>query len=115
MSSMAWARMILSPTMLHSVSSVAPCCRVAWHCSGARRVVHSAVAALLVRTSCRPMMTLMSSALETCVRALETCVPSCTGRTARPFFMLETRGPQGAAGYVAALEPTSTGRRGPKP
>jgi hypothetical protein len=27
---------------LHSVSSVVPCCQVAWHCSGVRRMVHSA-------------------------------------------------------------------------
>jgi hypothetical protein len=42
MSSMAWARLVLSPATLHSVSSVAPCCRVAWHCSVVNQVVHSA-------------------------------------------------------------------------
>jgi hypothetical protein len=41
---------------------------------------------------------------------LETCVPSCTGKPIRLFFMLETRGPQGAMGHVAAMEPTSVGR-----
>jgi hypothetical protein len=33
MSSMMWARLVLSPATLHSVSSVASCCRVAWHYS----------------------------------------------------------------------------------
>jgi hypothetical protein len=46
MSSTTWVRLVLSPTMLHSVSSVMPYCRVAWHCSGARRVFHSAGAEL---------------------------------------------------------------------
>jgi hypothetical protein len=46
MSSTACACVILSPATLHSISSVAPCCRVVWHCSGDRRVVHSAGAAL---------------------------------------------------------------------
>jgi hypothetical protein len=41
------------------------------------------------------MMALMSDALETCVRVLETCMPSCTGRLARLFFMLEIRGHMG--------------------
>jgi hypothetical protein len=45
-SSMVWARLILLPVTLHSVSSVTSCCRVAWHCSDARRVVHSAGVAL---------------------------------------------------------------------
>jgi hypothetical protein len=52
-----------------------------------------ALTTLPVRTSCRPMMALKSGALEMCVRALGTCVPSCTGRTARLFFMLEANGP----------------------
>jgi hypothetical protein len=39
-------------------------------------------------------------------------VPSCTGRTARLFFMLEARGSQGATVYVTAPKPTSAGRRG---
>jgi hypothetical protein len=47
-----------------------------------------------------------------CVRNM---LPSCTGRTAWLFFRLEAHGPQGAAGYVAALEPTSTERRDPEP
>jgi hypothetical protein len=46
MSSMMWACLILSPVTLHSVSSVTPYCRVIWHYSGARRLVHSAVVAL---------------------------------------------------------------------
>jgi hypothetical protein len=32
---------VLSPALLHSVISVAPCCYVTGHCSGAWRVVHS--------------------------------------------------------------------------
>jgi hypothetical protein len=68
------------------------------------------LAALPAYTSCRPMMTLKSDALKTCVHALGTCVPSCTCRTARLFFILEARNPHGAVGYVAALEPTSIGR-----
>jgi hypothetical protein len=39
-----------------------------------------------------------------CARALETCVPSYTGRSAKLSFMLETRGPQGALGHVTAPE-----------
>jgi hypothetical protein len=46
MSLTAWARLILSPVILHLVSSMAPCCRVTWHCSGVRQVVHSAGASL---------------------------------------------------------------------
>jgi hypothetical protein len=60
--------------------------------------------------ACLHVLQAMSGALETCARALEICVPSRTGRTVMLFFMLEARGPQGAMGYVAALEPTSTWR-----
>jgi hypothetical protein len=74
-----------------------------------------ALAALPARTSCKHMMTLILGDLETCTRALGTCVPSCTSRITRLFFMLEARGPQGAVGHVAAPEPTSARRRGPKP
>jgi hypothetical protein len=76
MSSMVQARLILSPTMLHSVSSVVSCCRVTCHCSGARGVVIVLVSyynysvdvcphalqvltMLPTYTSCRRMMTLM--------------------------------------------------------
>jgi hypothetical protein len=31
---MVWARLVLSPATLHSVSNVTSCCRVTWHCSG---------------------------------------------------------------------------------
>jgi hypothetical protein len=41
MYSMTWARLILSPATLHSVSSVVLCCQVAWHYSGARRLIHN--------------------------------------------------------------------------
>jgi hypothetical protein len=40
------ARLVLLPVTLHSVSSVAACYRVAWYYSGARRMIHSAGAAL---------------------------------------------------------------------
>jgi hypothetical protein len=53
------------------------------------------------------VMQALSGALETCARALETYVPSYTGRTARLFFMLEVRGSQGVAGHVTASETTS--------
>jgi hypothetical protein len=77
-------------------------------------------------------MALMSGALEMCVHALGTCIPSCTGRTGRLFFMLKattgshgTRGSTGAhlsrearfeaIGHVAALELTLIERRGSEP
>jgi hypothetical protein len=54
---------------------------------------------------------------------LETCVPSCIGRTARLFFMLEARETRGSAGahlswearsraigHMAASEPNSDGK-----
>jgi hypothetical protein len=50
-----------------------------------------------------------------CGCALATCVPNCIDRSARFFFMLETHGPQGAVGHVAAPKPTPVGRRGPEP
>jgi hypothetical protein len=53
---------------------------------------------------------LISVASETCVRALGTYVPSCTGRLARLFFMLEAHAPQRAAGHVVVPELTSVGR-----
>jgi hypothetical protein len=65
---------------------------------------------LPAHTSCRPMMTLMSGALETCAHALGTCVTSYRGRSTRLFFILEAGGPQGATGYMAASEPTSAER-----
>jgi hypothetical protein len=80
------------------------------------------------------MMALTSGALETCARALGTYVPSYRGRSARLFFMLEARDPQGvtghvvahgalpsreagsrAVGHVAAVEPSLVGRQGSKP
>jgi hypothetical protein len=69
-----------------------------------------ALTALLARTSCRPMMILMSGALEMCTRALGICMPNSTVRHTILFFMLEARSSQGAAGHVVALEPTSVGR-----
>jgi hypothetical protein len=37
-------------------------------------------------------------------------MPSCIGRTARLFFMLEAHDPQGVVGHVVVLEPTSARR-----
>jgi hypothetical protein len=61
------------------------------------------------------MMTLTSGALEMCACALGTCVPSCTCRSVRIFFMFEAHGPQGVVGHMTVSEPTSVGRRGPEP
>jgi hypothetical protein len=114
MSLMVWARLVLSSATLYSVSSVTLYCRVAWHCSGASEwsivlalhysrtvavCLHAlqALTALSARMSCMSMMALISGAFETCTRVLEKCVPSCTGRPARLFFILEACGPQGAA------------------
>jgi hypothetical protein len=89
------------------------------HCSHTVATCLHALHALTVlsaRTSSyKLMMTLMSDALEMFMRALRTCMPSYTDRTVRLFFMFVTRGPQGAMGHVAALEPTSAGRRGLEP
>jgi hypothetical protein len=42
----AWECPVLSPTLLYSVSSVAPCRYIAGHCSGAWRAAHSTGAML---------------------------------------------------------------------
>jgi hypothetical protein len=47
-------------------------------------------------------MALTPCALEMCTRSLGTDEPYCTGRPARPFFMLEARGPHGTAGRAGA-------------
>jgi hypothetical protein len=47
-----WARQVLSPVILPSVSSVTSCCRVTWCCSGVRRVVYSAGVALSPHCRC---------------------------------------------------------------
>jgi hypothetical protein len=60
--------------------------------------------------SYRLMMNQMSGTLKTCVHALGICMPSCIGRSARLFFILEARSPQGAVRHVAAPEPTSIER-----
>jgi hypothetical protein len=69
--------------------------------------VLQALVAVPARTSYRLMMVLKSGALKTCARALQTDEPCRTGRPTRSFFMLEARNPQGTAGHVAALKPTS--------
>jgi uncharacterized protein YqgV (UPF0045/DUF77 family) len=71
--------------------------------------VLQALTVLHDRMSYRPMMTLMSGVLETCMRVLGTCVSSCTSKSARLFFMLEIRGSQGAVGHVAASDPSQSG------
>jgi hypothetical protein len=98
------------PATSHTVSSMAPCCRVARYCSGTRRVVNrsalhyshtvaacphvlSTLNVLFARTSYMPMMVLMSGVLEIYACALGTCEPSCTGMPARLFFMLISHGP----------------------
>jgi hypothetical protein len=40
---------------------------------------------------------------------METHMPSCIARLAKPFFILEAHGPQGTAGRVAVPEPSSAG------
>jgi hypothetical protein len=101
------------PAMLCMVSSVALCC---WsHLAPLQRRctvaayphVLQVLTALPVRTSCRPMMALTPVTLGTCAHALGTGEPSCVGRSARLFFMLESHDPQGAVGHaLAALEPS---------
>jgi hypothetical protein len=98
------------PATSRTVSSMTPCCRVARYCSDTRRVVnrsalhysHTVAACphvlpalnmLFARTSYMPMMVLTSGVLEIYARALGTCEPSCTGMSARLFFMLISRGP----------------------
>jgi hypothetical protein len=69
------------------------------HCSPTIAACLYALQALIVlpaRTSCRRMMALMLNTLETFACALGTCVPNCTGRLARLFFMLEYHDLQGA-------------------
>jgi hypothetical protein len=83
--------------LLHCSHTVAACLHI----------LH-ALTVLPACMSCRSIMTLMSDALET-------YVPSCTDRPTRLFFMLKSRSPRGATGHVAAVEPTSAGRRGPEP
>jgi hypothetical protein len=132
MSSTAWARLVLSSATLYWLTvwhravesfgtvvvpsewSIVLALNRSRTVAACLHVLH-ALTALPARTSCRPMMALMSGALETCARALGTCVSSCTGRPARLFFMLKARGPQGAVGYVAASEPTLAGRWDPEP
>jgi hypothetical protein len=73
--------------------------------------------------ACPHVMQPLSGTLKTYVRALETCVPNCIGRTARLFFMLEARETRGSAGahlswearsraigHMAASEPNSDGK-----
>jgi hypothetical protein len=50
-SSMTWERAVLSPALLHSVSSVVSCCYVTGHYSSAWRMVHSIGAMLQLHCS----------------------------------------------------------------
>jgi hypothetical protein len=70
MSSTAWERPVLSPTLLHSVSSVAPYRYVTGHCSGARRVTHSAGAMLQSHCSCVSRVVEPLSTVATAVSVL---------------------------------------------
>jgi hypothetical protein len=56
-------------------------------------------------------MALSLDTLETCAHTSETCEPSCTGRPARLFFMLEAHGTKGTIGRVAAPKPSRLGGR----
>jgi hypothetical protein len=51
----------------------------------------------------RAMMTQVSDVLVTCEHVLETLEPSCRGRSAKHFFILEVCGPQRAVGHVTSL------------
>jgi hypothetical protein len=48
-------------------------------------------------------------------RTLETYEPSCMGRPATFFVILKARGQKRVVGYVAAPEPSWSGRLGPEP
>jgi hypothetical protein len=63
----------------------------------------------------RAMMAQVSDILVTCEHALETCEPTCIGRSAKPFFTLEVCGPHRVVGHVAVPEPSRVGRRCPVP
>jgi hypothetical protein len=110
----AWLRPVASPGTIAVPYKWSPgltphCSRLSACLAGIKCVaclhVLQALNALLVHTSCRPMMTLASGVLQTCVRALGTCEPSCTGRLVRLFFMFEARGPQRTARHVVARSP----------
>jgi hypothetical protein len=73
---------------------------------GDKPLIFQGGSATPARTPYRPMLALTLGALETCVCAMGTCEPSCTGRPARLFFMFEARSPQETTGHVAALEPS---------
>jgi hypothetical protein len=91
------------PAMSHSVCSMTSCCRDAWYCSGALRVVNRAGAVLQTQCSC--MFTCLAVIKCTaCSHVLQThdgsdvmrienmCTwetrePRCIGMTARFFFI----------------------------
>jgi hypothetical protein len=86
----------------------------AWYCSFMISAGPHVLQALNVPpacTSCRLMMALTLGVLVTCVRDSKTRESSYIGSSARFFFMLETRGPQGTVGCVAALELSRQGGR----
>jgi hypothetical protein len=56
----------------------------------------------------------LADASITCDRALDSCEFNCVLGAARPFFIPVVHNSLGIVGYVAAPEPTSTGRRGPE-
>jgi hypothetical protein len=85
-----------------------------------------------VKPNCSGLSVRLAGASVTCEHALKTCEPSCVPRAAKSFFILVVHSPlglwgtwqhrssllreiePGTMGYVAASEPTSAGRQGPK-
>jgi hypothetical protein len=67
-----------------------------------------------VEPNCSGMSVRLAGASVIRGRASETCEPNCVPGAVRPFFIPVVHSPLGAVGYVAAPEPTSAGRRGPK-
>jgi hypothetical protein len=67
-----------------------------------------------IELNCSSMSARLVGASVIYDRALDTCEPSCVFGTARLFFIPVVHRPLGAVGYVAASEPTLTGRRGPR-
>jgi hypothetical protein len=60
------------------------------------------------------MMAQVSGTLGTHEHAMETRVPRCKARPAKPFFIFVAHDPQTAMGHVVASEPTLAGKCGSK-
>jgi hypothetical protein len=90
--SVVWRRLVGSP---HNVAvSCEWSTRTKLHCSRmfARLTCHDGAAYPHVLQA---IMAQVSGTLETREHSLETCEPSCIGRPAMPFFILEARDPLG--------------------